>query len=220
MFKVEKKTLLFVAGVVWFAAGFNIGRIGVIAAGGQWPVWIIALALLIFIVFRKMVFGKLVVKHTARIKGYEGEKHSIFKFFDKQAYLIMAFMMTFGIGLRVSGLVPDWFIAFFYTGLGTALLLAGIEFFIQFVKYHKELKTEAAQTEAPPAQDAAGNAAAGQEEVSGRRTERRRKGAQRRGGFIGRRSSHEKIYKFRIRLFDRGPGRRRVLSGIYQILRL
>lgn len=40
----------------------------------------------------------------------------------------MAFMMTFGIGLRVSGLCPDLFIAVFYTGLGTALFLAGASF--------------------------------------------------------------------------------------------
>lgn len=33
-----------------------------------------------------------------------------------------------GIGLRVSGLVPERFIAVFYTGLGASLLLAGLLF--------------------------------------------------------------------------------------------
>ena len=37
-------------------------------------------------------------------------------------------MMTGGIGLRVSGIAPDRFIAVFYSGLGAALLLAGIWF--------------------------------------------------------------------------------------------
>ena len=40
----------------------------------------------------------------------------------------MAVMMTGGIGLRLSGLVPERFIAVFYTGLGAALLLAGLLF--------------------------------------------------------------------------------------------
>ena len=40
----------------------------------------------------------------------------------------MAVMMTGGIVLRRSSLVPEGFIAFFYTGLGASLLLAGILF--------------------------------------------------------------------------------------------
>ena len=36
--------------------------------------------------------------------------------------------MTGGIGLRVGGLAPERFIAFFYTGLGASLLLAGLLF--------------------------------------------------------------------------------------------
>ena len=33
-------------------------------------------------------------------------------------FLIMVFMIAFGIGLRASGLAPEGFIAVFYTGLG------------------------------------------------------------------------------------------------------
>lgn len=40
----------------------------------------------------------------------------------------MAVMMGGGIALRSFGLVPPWFIAFFYTGLGVALAFAGITF--------------------------------------------------------------------------------------------
>lgn len=47
----------------------------------------------------------------------------------------MAFMMGGGIWLRYSGLVPDTFIAFFYTGLGLALALAGVVFWAMYIKY-------------------------------------------------------------------------------------
>lgn len=53
-------------------------------------------------------------------------------------YGIMAFMMGGGIWLRSSGLVPNVFIAVFYTGLGCALALAGIIFWIMFFLYKEE----------------------------------------------------------------------------------
>ncbi len=46
----------------------------------------------------------------------------------------MAVMMSGGIALRVSGLVPERFIAVFYTGLGASLLLAGLLFGRNFGK--------------------------------------------------------------------------------------
>lgn len=46
----------------------------------------------------------------------------------------MAVMMTGGIWLRSSGVAPDQFIAFFYTGLGASLLLAGLLFGCNFAK--------------------------------------------------------------------------------------
>lgn len=59
--------------------------------------------------------------------------HFFLKFFDRKAFIIMAFMMSGGIGLRASGVAPERFIAVFYTGLGAALLLAGILFGVQYI---------------------------------------------------------------------------------------
>lgn len=86
------------------------------------------LSVLVFVVFQRFIFGKLVKKHTARISGYSEERHFFLKFFDQKAFAIMAVMMTGGIGLRASGLAPVRFIAVFYTGLGASLLLAGLLF--------------------------------------------------------------------------------------------
>jgi hypothetical protein len=69
---------------------------------------------------------------------YEEERQNFFRFFDAKSYLIMAFMMTLGIGLRVSGLVPNTFIAFFYTGLGASLLTAGVLFLISYARVMRE----------------------------------------------------------------------------------
>lgn len=126
--KVKRNTLLLLACLVWSAAGFNILRIGLQAYGDYLTVVNYLLSALVFAVFQKFIFGKLVRKHTSRIHGYLEERHFFLKFFDGKAFAIMAVMMTGGIGLRVSGLAPERFIAVFYTGLGASLLLAGLLF--------------------------------------------------------------------------------------------
>ena len=59
----------------------------------------------------------MVGKHANRIAGYVEDKIAFWRFFDASGYIMMAVMMTGGISLRAFGLVPNWFIAFFYTGL-------------------------------------------------------------------------------------------------------
>lgn len=126
--KVKRNTLLLFACLVWSAAGFNILRIGLLAYPAYVTVLNCLLSVLVFVVFQRFIFGKLVKKHTARISGYSEERHFFLKFFDQKAFAIMAVMMTGGIGLRASGLAPERFIAVFYTGLGASLLLAGLLF--------------------------------------------------------------------------------------------
>lgn len=136
--KVQRKTLLLIASLVWCVAGFNILRIGLLAYAPYIFVFHIFLSALVFLVFQTFIFGRLVKKHTERIRGYREEYHFFLKFFDVKSFVIMAVMMTGGIYLRVSGLGPEVFIAVFYTGLGAALLLAGILF---GKSYYKTVRT-------------------------------------------------------------------------------
>ena len=131
---VQKNTLILIAGIVWAIAGFNIVRIGLVAYEGNFTWWRALLSVAVYAVFQLFIFGKMVQKHTNRILNYEEERQNFFRFFDTRSYLIMAFMMTLGIGLRVSGAVPNTFIAFFYTGLGASLLTAGVLFVIRYIR--------------------------------------------------------------------------------------
>jgi hypothetical protein len=135
---VHKQTLILIAGIVWAIAGFNIVRIGLIAYQGNFTWWRGLLSIAVFTVFQVFIFGKMVKKHTARILQYEDERQNFFRFFDTKSYLIMAFMMTLGIGLRVSGVVPTGFIAYFYTGLGASLLTAGVLFLISYFRVRSQ----------------------------------------------------------------------------------
>ena len=140
--KVKRNTLLLLACLIWSAAGFNILRIGLMAYPAYRAGINYLLSALVFVVFQVFIFGKLVKKHTARIGAYEEEFHFFLKFFDKKSFAIMAVMMTGGIWLRSSGLAPERFIAFFYTGLGASLLPAGLLFGRNFAKAAVAAKEE------------------------------------------------------------------------------
>lgn len=139
LFHVSKGTLLAIAGCVWLAAGINVARLGVLSykclEGIKW--YHLLLSAAVFGAFGFMFF-KMSFKHKKRIHGYPEPTRPFWNFFDLKAYCIMAFMMGGGIWLRSSGLAPDTFIAVFYTGLGLALALAGVLFWIMFAKYRDD----------------------------------------------------------------------------------
>ncbi len=119
---------MLIAGSVWLIAGFNVAGMGVLSyrvIDRKWYLYL--LSIMVFFLFGLM-FYKMSSKHTKRIIGYEND-HPFWHFFDLKAYLIMACMMSAGIGLRAVGVFPDVFVAFFYSGLGCALALAGVLFY-------------------------------------------------------------------------------------------
>jgi len=133
MFQVNKNALLAIAGTVWLIAGFNVARLGVIAYAESKAIGLgnACLSAIVFGLFGAM-FYKMAVKHSKRIMSYQREKKPFWNFFDVKSYCIMIFMMSGGIWLRYSGLVPMEFIAVFYTGLGFALALAGVIFWWKY----------------------------------------------------------------------------------------
>lgn len=133
-YEVPKRILLIIAGIVWMVAGFNVARLGIISYGMAGIRWYLpVLSIVIFMLFGAM-FYKMTQKHGKRIMGYEEKYRPVWNFFDLKSYIIMAVMMGGGIGFRNAGIFPDVFIAFFYTGLGCALFLAGVCFGIFFIK--------------------------------------------------------------------------------------
>ncbi len=133
---VKKRTLLAIAGCVWLIAGFNVARLGILAYMNMQITFVhILISLAVFCAFGFM-FYKMSMKHNRRIKDYAEPTRPFWNFFDLKAYCIMAFMMGGGIWLRYSGLVPEVFIAVFYTGLGCALAGAGVLFWVMFFRYN------------------------------------------------------------------------------------
>ncbi len=125
--KVNKRKLIIYAGLVWFFAGVNVFHTGIVTwlAHHKNPALELALALLIFLIFFFVIFRPITRKNIQRISKKEGLNHPL-SFFNRKSWITLACMMTFGILGRRLELFPSGFILYFYTGLATALMGAGL----------------------------------------------------------------------------------------------
>jgi hypothetical protein len=133
---INKNYLILIAGLVWVLAGSMVMRIGLPLFLKLTPKnkWLPLLGIIVFLVFYIFIFSKLVNKHVTRIKNSPTEKMPFWYFFDLSSYIIMLVMMSGGLVLRVEHLIPENFIAFFYSGLGFALFGCGTRFVYAFYR--------------------------------------------------------------------------------------
>lgn len=127
---VSRNTLLITAGIIWLIAGLNILRIGIICwiSDGQYWLFKVCEASLVFLLFFAIIFRKLYIRHTQRISRKKERSNCPFSFFDVRSWIIMTGMIALGITVRSFHLLPESFIAVFYTGLSLALSATGLRF--------------------------------------------------------------------------------------------
>ncbi|MGL5695332.1 MAG: hypothetical protein ACRCXA_14725 [Peptostreptococcaceae bacterium] len=137
--RVNKRTLILVAGMVWAFAGFRVFSLGSedVINNKASIILILGIGGLAYYLFYNFIFSKMSVKHITRIVNHELEQRCIFAFFDKKSYIIMACMMIGGIGLRSLGIINPIYLGSFYIGLGGALFTAGVFFLINWVNFDK-----------------------------------------------------------------------------------
>lgn len=134
--KVKKNILYLFAGLFWFIAGINVVRIGAdVMHDTQSRLFVfLTLVLIIFFLFFQFVFARIVRENVTRIEQFEDEFIPFWKFMDKKGYIIMLFMITLGVTVRYLNLLPDFFISFFYIGLGGALTLTAFKYIPHYFK--------------------------------------------------------------------------------------
>ena len=137
MLKVPTKALLLVAAIVWLFAGSFVVDVGIHAATEPWDSNMAIGFAIVFALFFIM-FLNICRKHIKRIKSYDDEMTGIIKFLDPPAYIVLAVMVGIGLSVRISDLVPESIIAFFYTGLGFALMMAAIVYIVTYLAYCEE----------------------------------------------------------------------------------
>lgn len=126
MIKISQRGLYILAIVLWLFAGTKVLAIAYTGWKAIDPNWITYMWMGVsFVFFSLLVFPRAVPPNVAYVGALSVEhRHPFYKCFKPTTWGIMAFMMTLGITLRLSGWVTDDFVAGFYTGLGVSLILA------------------------------------------------------------------------------------------------
>lgn len=126
--------MLLLAGLVWIIGGSAVLRISIIAAQQGYNGWSAAVTLGFYVLFHLVIFGPLVKKHTARIIGSKESRAYFWTFFDAKSWAMMFIMMAMGTSLRLFAILPTWWIAAIYGGIGFALCVAGLNFVLNYLR--------------------------------------------------------------------------------------
>lgn len=134
--KVKKNILYLLAGLFWLIAGVNVVRIGLdVMHDPESRLFVfLTLVLIIFFLFFQFIFARIVKENVSRIEQLDDDQVPFWQFMDKKGYIIMTFMITLGVTVRYLNLLPDFFISFFYIGLGGALTLTAFKYIPHYFK--------------------------------------------------------------------------------------
>ena len=126
---VDKRVLLFMAGLVWVGVGLMLLRLAWIwlSAPGIQGVWAYAGAgIAAALVIHHFGFLKIVDKNLGRILPMDG-KRCIFSFMSWKSYIMVAVMVAMGALLRHSSIPKSW-LSVLYIGIGLSLMLSSIRY--------------------------------------------------------------------------------------------
>jgi hypothetical protein len=136
---VGKRYLLFIAAIAWTFAGGMLLFKGINFFFKDTFHILIRLAFsgiggALFYIF---LFSKISRKHTLRILNLKPELPCAFSFFNLKGYLMMTIMISLGVFLRKSGVVPIKYLAILYVTMGIPLFLSAFRFYSTGFKFHK-----------------------------------------------------------------------------------
>ncbi|MEI6053031.1 MAG: hypothetical protein WCQ44_10040 [Opitutaceae bacterium] len=133
---VPKRYLLFVAAVVWtFAGGMLLFRgFSVLKFNSTGILIEEAVSIILGVVFYIFMFSRISQKHIVRIQNNPLERPCVFSFFNWRSYILMSTMISFGVTLRVTGIVPIQYLSVFYVIMGTPLFLSSVRFYVHGIK--------------------------------------------------------------------------------------
>lgn len=134
---IPKRYLLFVAALMWtFAGGMLLFRGFSMLVLFPRLVWLKIIGCLAAgMVFYSFMFSKISFNHTQRILKMKSEKPCFFSFFNLRSYLMMAFMISMGIALRTTGIVPVEYLSILYVTMGVPLTVSAFRFYFHFIYY-------------------------------------------------------------------------------------
>jgi len=133
---VSRRTLLLIAGCVWTLAGGILISRGLIKliTSNHFLFLEFLFGFLFGIGFYLLLFARISAKHIKRIAMIKIEDPCVFSFFNFRSYLMMAIMITGGIGLRKLNVINPDILYSFFLAMGIPLLISACRFFYSWVK--------------------------------------------------------------------------------------
>ena len=126
---VNKRVLLFLAGLMWLSVGtmllyLSFSWLNASPAHGDFL--FAGIGVMVALIVHHFGFLKIVDKNLGRILPMEGSK-CVFAFMTWKSYIIVAIMVAMGALLRQSA-IPKPYLSIIYIGIGLALLLSSIRY--------------------------------------------------------------------------------------------
>ena len=133
---VSRKWLLLLSGLVWSGTGVLLNFFAYrwfpeLTFGQAVSAAVAGIALGSVIAF--LGFSKVAKKNINRILSYSGLV-CVFAFQEWKSYILIAVMMTMGIYMRSSGIIPKFLLAPMYIGIGLALFVTSFLYYQSFTR--------------------------------------------------------------------------------------
>lgn len=128
---VNRKWLIVISGLMWSGVGIflNIIVYNWLKSFNNNQILIsIIIGIFLGLVIARFGFRRFANTNINRIFAYPKEA-CVFAFQEWQSYILIIVMMSMGIFLRTTELIPKFILAPIYIGIGTALFLASFKYY-------------------------------------------------------------------------------------------
>ena len=135
--RIARRYLFVVAALVWTFAGSMLLLRGILLfMDDDHLIWIrLTISIIAGILFYRLLFSAISLKHTSRIAAMPLDKPCLFSFFNVRSYILMSLMITAGISLRKSGILSLVYLSVIYVTMGIPLFISSFRFYYAFAVY-------------------------------------------------------------------------------------
>lgn len=140
--RTTKRVLLFIAAVVWTYAGAVLLSKGLEMMKVDSEHYLLRLVGSVIggALFHLVLFTRISKKYVNRILFLEDDRPGIFSFFNRKGYIMMAGMISLGIFLRTSGIIPPFYLSVLYVTMGVPLFISSLRFYYSGIYYSSVIK--------------------------------------------------------------------------------
>ena len=135
--RIARRYLYIIAAFVWTFAGSMLLFRGILLfMDDDYLIWTrLITSIIAGLLFYRLLFSNISYKHTSRIAAMQLEKPCLFSFFNIKSYILMSMMITAGISLRKSGILPPVYLSVIYVTMGIPLFISSFRFYYAFAVY-------------------------------------------------------------------------------------